>query len=225
MVENQLASTIDHTLLKPEATKEQIIKLCEEAKEHHFASVCVNPYWVPVCAELLKGSAVKVCTVIGFPLGASASEVKAFETKRAVEQGAAEVDMVINIGALKASDDTLVEQDISEVVQAAQGQALVKVILETSLLTDEEKKRACVISKRAGADFVKTSTGFSSGGATLEDITLMRQTVGAKMGVKASGGIRNKEMAVEMLKAGATRIGTSNGVAIVTGQGTTGQGY
>lgn len=214
-----IAGMIDHTLLKADATKEQIVKLCEEAKEYSFASVCVNPTWVKTAAELLKEAPnVKVCTVIGFPLGATTSETKAFETKNAIENGANEVDMVINIGALKDKQDDLVEQDIKAVVDAAKGKALVKVIIETCLLTDEEKKRACELAVKAGTDFVKTSTGFSTGGATVEDIRLMRETVGPDLGVKASGGVRSREDALAMIEAGATRIGASSGVAISKGE-------
>ena len=209
---------IDHTLLKANTTKEQIIKLCEEAKQCGFASVCVNPTWVALAAELLEGTGVKVCTVIGFPLGANAPETKAFETKDAINKGANEVDMVINIGALKDGNDELVERDIRAVVEAAEGKALVKVIIETCLLTEEEKVRACQLAVKAGADFVKTSTGFSTGGATVEDVALMRKTVGDKVGVKASGGVRNVDDAKAMITAGATRIGTSSGVAIVQGK-------
>lgn len=214
-----IARMIDHTLLKPEATKDQIVKLAEEAKEYSFASVCVNPTWVKTAAEILKDTPdVKVCTVIGFPLGATTSETKAFETKNAIENGADEIDMVINIGALKDQQDDLVESDIRSVVEAAKGKSLVKVIIETSLLTDEEKKRACELSVKAGADFVKTSTGFSTGGATVEDIRLMRETVGPDIGVKASGGVRSREDALAMVEAGATRIGASSGVAICKGE-------
>ncbi len=213
-----LAGMIDHTLLKPDATPEQIAQLCFEARKHGFASVCVNPAWVELCAQLLKGSPVKVCTVIGFPLGASAAEVKAFETKTAVEQGATEIDMVINIGALKARDLDLVAGDIRQVVQTAHGSgAIVKVIIEAALLNDEEKTIACLLSKEAGADFVKTSTGFASGGATVHDVALMRRTVGPEMGVKAAGGVRTFEDAEQMIKAGATRIGASAGVKIIQG--------
>ncbi|MFA9558786.1 deoxyribose-phosphate aldolase [Evansella sp. AB-rgal1] len=215
----ELGRMIDHTLLKPDATKSEIITLCEEAKEHRFASVCVNPTWVKTAYEILKDTPeVKVCTVIGFPLGASTSEVKAFETKNAIENGATEVDMVINIGALKDKEDEIVYRDMEAVVQAAKGKAITKVIMETSLLTDEEKVRACELSVRAGADFVKTSTGFSGGGATVEDIALMRKTVGPELGVKASGGVRNRETAQAMVEAGATRIGASAGIAIVQGE-------
>ncbi|KXG11330.1 Deoxyribose-phosphate aldolase 2 [Anoxybacillus sp. P3H1B] len=215
---NQLAKMIDHTLLKANTTKEQIVQLCEEAKQYGFASVCVNPTWVAAAAELLKGTDVKVCTVIGFPLGANTPETKAFETKDAIANGATEIDMVMNIGALKDGADELVEGDIRAVVEAAKGKALVKVIIETCLLTEEEKVRACRLAVQAGADYVKTSTGFSTGGATIEDIALMRQTVGPDMGVKASGGVRDLQGAEAMVKAGATRIGTSSGVAIVQGK-------
>ncbi len=213
-----IAKMIDHTLLKPEATKEQITKLCEEAAEHGFMSVCVNPAWVKLSSELLAGTDVKVCTVIGFPLGASASETKAFETKQAIEDGATEVDMVINIGALKSGDAETVKTDIQAVTAAAKGKALTKVIIETSLLTDEEKVTACELSVEAGADYVKTSTGFNGGGATPEDIALMRKTVGPDLGVKASGGVRSAEDAQAMIEAGATRIGASSGIQIVQGQ-------
>lgn len=213
-----LAALIDHTLLKPDATPDQIAQLCFEAKKHGFASVCINPAWVPLCAQLLQGSPVKVCTVIGFPLGASAPEVKAFETQKAIDQGATEIDMVINIGALKARDLDLVAKDIRGVVNVAHARGpIVKVILETTLLTDEEKTIGCLISQEAGADFVKTSTGFAGGGATVHDVELMRRVVGPQMGVKASGGVRTYEDAEQMVKAGATRIGASAGVKIVQG--------
>ncbi|WP_249594849.1 deoxyribose-phosphate aldolase [Peribacillus frigoritolerans] len=212
-----VAGLIDHTLLKADATKEQIKVLCEEAREYNFASVCVNPTWVEYASELLEGSEVKVCTVIGFPLGATTPETKAFETKDAIANGAHEVDMVINIGALKDKDDELVERDIRAVVAASTGKALSKVIIETSLLTDEEKVRACELAVKAGTDYVKTSTGFSTGGATVEDITLMRKTVGPDIGVKASGGVRNTSDAQNVIEAGATRIGASAGVSIVKG--------
>ncbi len=213
-----LAGMIDHTLLKPDATPDQIAQLCFEARKHGFASVCVNPGWVPLCAQLLQGSPVKVCTVIGFPLGATAPEVKAFETQNAIDHGATEIDMVLNIGALKARDLDLVARDIRGVVQTAHARGpIVKVILETALLTDEEKTIACLIAKEAGADFVKTSTGFSGGGATVQDIALMRRVVGPEMGVKASGGVRTFEDAESMIKAGATRIGASAGVKIIQG--------
>jgi deoxyribose-phosphate aldolase len=213
-----IAAMIDHTLLKPDATKQQIETLCQEAREHKFFSVCVNPVWVSMAKELLKDSGVKVCTVIGFPLGAATSETKAFETKNAIENGAEEVDMVINIGALKDQNDEWVENDIRSVVAAAKGKALTKVIIETSLLTKEEKIRACQLAVKAGADFVKTSTGFSSGGATVSDIALMRETVGPNVGVKASGGVRNAEDAQKMIESGATRIGASSSVAIIKGE-------
>ncbi|MCK6204860.1 deoxyribose-phosphate aldolase [Bacillus infantis] len=212
-----VAKMIDHTLLKADAKKEQIEVLCSEAKEYSFASVCVNPAWVSYASELLEGSGVDVCTVIGFPLGASTPEVKAFETKNAIENGATEVDMVINIGALKSGSSDLVEADIRAVVEAAKGKALTKVIIETSLLTEDEKVLACELAVKAGTDFVKTSTGFSTGGATVEDIRLMRKTVGPEIGVKASGGVRSTEDAQQMIEAGATRIGASSGVAIVNG--------
>lgn len=213
-----IANMIDHTLLKPEATEEQIVQLCTEAKQYGFASVCVNPSWVKTAARELSGTDVRVCTVIGFPLGATTPETKAFETKNAIENGAREVDMVINIGALKSGADDWVERDIRAVVEAAAGKALVKVIIETALLTDDEKVRACQLAVKAGADYVKTSTGFSGGGATVEDVALMRKTVGDNVGVKASGGVRDRKTAEAMIEAGATRIGTSSGVAIVSGQ-------
>lgn len=215
-----LAKMIDHTLLKPDATQQEIAQLCFEARKYGFASVCVNPTWVSLCAELLKGSPVKVCTVIGFPLGATSSETKAFETETAIRQGATEIDMVINIGALKARDLDLVARDIRGVVNAAHPRgAIVKVIIETILLTDEEKTIASLLSKEAGADFVKTSTGFAGGGATVQDVALMRKAVGPEMGVKASGGVRTFEDAENMIKAGATRIGASAGVKIIQGPG------
>ncbi len=213
-----LAKTIDHTLLKPDATQDQIAQLCFEARKYGFASVCVNPTWVELCARLLEGSAVKVCSVIGFPLGATAPEVKAFETQNALEHGASEIDMVIKIGALKARDLELVAKDIRGVVTSAHARgAIVKVIIEAVLLTDEEKTIACLLAKEAGADFVKTSTGFASGGATVHDVALMRKAVGPEMGVKAAGGVRTYEDAEKMIKAGATRIGASAGVKIVQG--------
>ncbi|WP_019242646.1 MULTISPECIES: deoxyribose-phosphate aldolase [Bacillus] len=213
----KIAKMIDHTVLKADTTESQIVTLCQEAREYNFASVCINPTWVKKAAELLQGSGVDVCTVIGFPLGANTPEVKAFETTQAIKDGATEVDMVINIGALKDGDNDLVERDIRAVVDAAKGKALTKVIIETCLLTDEEKVRACELSVKAGADFVKTSTGFSTGGATKEDIALMRKTVGPNIGVKASGGVRNTEDAQTMIEAGATRIGASAGVSIIKG--------
>ncbi|CAI6051458.1 Deoxyribose-phosphate aldolase [Paenibacillus sp. JJ-100] len=216
MTTSQLAKMIDHTLLRADATRNEITKLIEEAKQYQFASVCVNPGWVSYASEQLQGTGVDICTVIGFPLGASTSEVKAFETKDAIAKGATEVDMVINISALKDGNDDVVEQDIRAVVEAAAG-TLVKVIIETCLLTDEEKVRACQAAVRAGADFVKTSTGFSTGGATPEDIALMRRTVGPDVGVKASGGVRSLEDMQKMIEAGATRIGASSGVKIMQG--------
>jgi deoxyribose-phosphate aldolase len=209
------ASLIDHTLLKPEATDKDIKHLCDEAERYHFASVCVNPTWVRAAACNLRGTHVPVCTVIGFPLGATLPDVKAYEARRAIFDGAREVDMVINVGALKSGDDCLVEHDIRSVVQVAhEYNATCKVIIETALLTDDEKVRACVAAKKAGADFVKTSTGFSKGGATVADVALMRRTVGAELGVKASGGVKGLEDARKMVEAGATRIGASVGVKI-----------
>lgn len=209
------ASLIDHTLLKPEASESDIKKLCDEAAQYGFASVCVNPSWVKKASEFLRGTNVPVCTVIGFPLGATISDVKAYETRRAIFNGAREVDMVINIGALKSGDDCTVEDDIRAVVEAAhENGILCKVIIETALLTDEEKVRACLASKNAGADFVKTSTGFAKGGATVDDIALMRRAVGKGLGVKASGGVKGIEDAKAMVEAGATRIGASVGVKI-----------
>ncbi|HYF96351.1 MAG TPA: deoxyribose-phosphate aldolase [Symbiobacteriaceae bacterium] len=206
---------IDHTLLKPEATAEQVAKLCREAREYNFMSVCVNPGWVPLAAEQLRGSGVKVCTVIGFPLGATITESKAYETAETIRQGAAEVDMVINVGALKSGQYDRVRSDIKAVVEAARGKALTKVIIETGLLTEAEKVKACELAKEAGADFVKTSTGFGPGGATPEDIALMRRTVGPEMGVKASGGVRDYDAALAVVKAGASRIGASASINIV----------
>ncbi|WP_010287988.1 deoxyribose-phosphate aldolase [Kurthia massiliensis] len=215
MTENY-ASYIDHTLLKPEATKEQIVALCAEAKQYGFASVCVNPTWIETAAKELEGAVSKVCTVIGFPLGASTSEVKAFETKDAIAKGAGEIDMVLNIGALKGKDYDLVLNDMKAVVAAANG-TLVKVIIETCLLTDDEKVKACELAVEAGVDYVKTSTGFSTGGATPEDVALMRKTVGPDLGVKASGGVRSLEDLKAMIANGATRIGASSGVKIMQG--------
>jgi deoxyribose-phosphate aldolase len=209
------ASLIDHTLLKPEASENDIRGLCEEAAKYGFASVCVNPMWVKKASEFLQGSGVPVCTVIGFPLGATLPDVKAFEARRAIFNGAKEVDMVINVGALKSGDDCAVEDDIKAVADAAhENGVLCKVIIETALLTDEEKVRACLASKNAGADFVKTSTGFAKGGATVEDVNLMRRTVGKALGVKASGGVKGIDDARAMFEAGATRIGASVGVKI-----------
>jgi deoxyribose-phosphate aldolase len=209
------ASLIDHTLLKPDASESDIRKLCEEAAKFGFASVCVNPAWVKKASEFLRGSGVPVCTVIGFPLGATLPVVKAFEARRAIFNGAREVDMVINIGALKSGDDCAVEDDIRAVAEAAhENGVLLKVIIETALLTDEEKVRASLASKNAGADFVKTSTGFAKGGATVDDVALMRRTVGSALGVKASGGVKGIDDARAMFEAGATRIGASVGVKI-----------
>lgn len=212
-----IANMIDHTLLRADSTKAEITKLTEEAKKYKFASVCVNPAWVAYSADQLIGTEVKVCTVIGFPLGASTSAVKALEAKDAIANGATEVDMVINIGALKDGDNEFVENDIRAVVEAASNKALVKVIIEACLLTDEEKVRACELAVKAGADFVKTSTGFSTGGATPEDVALMRKTVGAQVGVKASGGVRSLDDMKKMIEAGASRIGASSGVKIMEG--------
>src|SRR3982750_2288866 len=209
------ASLIDHTLLKPEATDDDIRRLCEEAARYHFASVCVNPTWVRASSCNLRGSGVPVCTVIGFPLGATLPDVKAYEARRAIFDGAREVDMVINIGALKSGDDCAVEHDIRSVVEVAhEVDVTCKVIIETALLTDEEKVRASLAAKRAGADFVKTSTGFAKGGATVADVALMRQAVGSELGVKASGGVKGLADARKMVEAGATRIGASVGVKI-----------
>ena len=209
------ASLIDHTLLKPDASEKDIEELCREAAKYGFASVCVNPTWVKTAARFLEGKGVPVCTVIGFPLGATLPDVKAFEVRRAIFDGAGEVDMVINVGALKSGDDCAVEEDIRAVVDAAHDHdVLCKVIIETALLTDEEKVRACLASKNAGADFVKTSTGFSKGGATVQDVNLMRKTVGKDLGVKASGGVKGIDDARAMFEAGATRIGASVGVKI-----------
>ena len=213
----RMASMIDHTVLKPSASREEIEKLCEEALRFRFASVCVNPCYVPLCAQMLRMTNVKVCTVVGFPLGANRSEVKAFEAERAISDGAQEVDMVINVGALKSKDHELVERDIRAVVDACRSIVVSKVIIEAALLTDEEKVTACTLAKAAGADFVKTSTGFGPGGATAHDVALMRGVVGEEMGVKAAGGIRDVETAEEMIAAGASRIGASASVKIVGG--------
>jgi deoxyribose-phosphate aldolase len=206
---------IDHTALKPNTNKESSLKLIAEAKTYDFASVCVNPCWVALAHQELKNTDVKVCTVIGFPLGANTTEVKVFETKDAIEKGAQEIDMVINIAMLKDKEYDYVENEIHQIVEAAKDKAIVKVIIETCLLTDEEKIKACELSQKAGADFVKTSTGFSTGGATVHDIVLMRKTVGAEMGVKASGGVHTHEEALAMVEAGATRIGASAGVKLL----------
>jgi len=221
----QIASMIDHTLLKADTNRAAIEKLCREAKEHGFYSVCVNGIWVPTCQELLAGSEVKIAVVCGFPLGANDSTVKAYEAANAVEQGAGEIDMVLQIGLLLEGRYTEVEEDIRQVVQAVDGGAIVKVIFETGMLNDEQKRTACKLSEQAGAHYVKTSTGFGPGGATVEDITLMRASVSPSIGVKASGGIRDLETARKMIEAGATRLGTSSGVAIIGGQTVTGGGY
>lgn len=213
-----LTRYIDHTLLKADASERQIVKLCAEARENRFASVCVNPGYVPLVSKELAGSGVRTCCVIGFPLGATTTESKVQETADSIKKGAEEVDMVINVGQVKSENWAYVKKDIEDVVAAARGRALVKVIIETCLLTDEEKVKVCTIAKMAGADFVKTSTGFSTGGAAVEDIRLMRRTVGPDMGVKASGGVRDYQTAVAMIEAGATRIGTSNGTSIVAGK-------
>ena len=226
-IEPDLARYIDHTLLKPEASKAEIMQLCQEAAKYSFASVCVNPSYVNLCVEHLKGSEVKVCTVIGFPLGATSSASKAFETEQAIRDGAREIDMVMNIGMLKSGEYEYVENDIFAVVSTARRyNALTKVIIEAALLTDEEKVRACVLAKRAGADFVKTSTGFSKSGATAGDVALMRRVVGSAMGVKAAGGVRSRADALAMVASGADRIGASASVKIVGGDsGETPRGY
>lgn len=226
-VDPDLARMIDHTMLKADAQPQDIEQLCAEARQYSFASVCVNSSFVPLCARLLKGSSVKVCTTIGFPLGATSTAVKAFETEQAIRDGAQEVDMVINVGMLKAGDYGYIEKDIAAVASTARRLgALSKVILETGLLTDEEKIKACVLARQAGADFVKTSTGFGKGGATAGDIALMRRVVGTAMGVKASGGVRSREEALAMVASGADRIGASASVKIVGGEaGSTTRGY
>ena len=211
----ELAQYIDHTLLKPEATEEQVNKLCEEAAKHHFYSVCVNSSWVEHCARKLGGTGVKVCAVVGFPLGAMDSRAKAFEARTAIANGASEIDMVMNVGAMKAKNLKLVREDMLSVRRACRTGIVLKVIIETCMLTDEEKVLACQIAKDVEADFVKTSTGFNKAGATVADIALMRRTVGPKMGVKAAGGVRSYEDAVAMIQAGATRLGTSSGVLLV----------
>lgn len=212
----ELSKYIDHTLLKAEARKDQIEQLCQEAAQYNFMSVCVNPTWVAYASELLQDSDVRVCTVVGFPLGATTSEVKAFEAQNAVENGADEVDMVINIGWVKSGKFEKVQQDIEAVVQACPEDVVVKVIIETCLLTPEEIREVSLIVKKAGADFVKTSTGFSTGGATVEDVALIRETVGPDFDIKASGGVSNKEQTLAMIEAGATRIGASKGIQIVS---------
>ena len=221
-----IARMIDHTMLKPEATPDEITTLCDEAKQYNFASVCINPSYVPLCKSLLSGTNVKVCTVIGFPLGATSTAAKRAEAEEALNNGAEEIDMVIHIGKLKAGDYNYVFNDINQVVLAAKRKnAVTKVIIETALLTDEEKVKACILSKEAKADFVKTSTGFSKGGATAGDIALMRYVVGSALGVKASGGVRTLEDAEEMIKSGADRIGASASVKIVTGDKSVSKGY
>lgn len=218
-IEVDLASLIDHTLLKPEATKQQVEELCAEAKKYHFASVCINPCYVSLCAKLLKDTSVKVCTVIGFPLGATSTQTKVFEAEHALRDGAHELDMVMNVGMLKSGEYDYVENDIFGVITTAKRfGALTKVILETCLLTDEEKVKGCILAKRAGADFVKTSTGFSKSGATVGDVALMRRVVGTAMGVKAAGGVRSREEALAMVASGADRIGASASVKIVSGE-------
>lgn len=220
-----LAKYIDHTILKPDASRDAVLKVCLEARENHFFSVCVNPYYVPLVKTELAGSDVKVCSVIGFPLGANTTGIKALEAKQAIDDGADEIDMVINVAALKNGELDLVAADIHAVAEACSGRALLKVIIETCLLTDAEKVKACELAVAAGADYVKTSTGFSTGGATVSDILLMRKTVGPEIGVKASGGVRDRETALALVEAGASRIGASASVAIVTGEHTPVQGY
>ena len=212
-----LAHYIDHTILKPDACRDDIETLCREAAEYHFASVCVNPMWVPLCAGLLRGTGVQVCTVVGFPLGANETEIKALETRRAVQQGATEIDMVIPVGALKGGDYRAVYEDIAAVRRESLGVACLKVIIEAALLDDEQKVAACTLTRDAGADYVKTSTGFASGGATVEDVRLMRRVVGSEVGVKAAGGIKDRAAADAMIAAGANRIGASAGVKILSG--------
>lgn len=224
-MKQNIANMIDHTVLKAFSTREDVKKICAEAKEHGFFSVCINPTHIELAKKELEGSDVKVCTVIGFPLGANTSEVKAFETKDAISKGAHEVDMVINVGALKDKDYDLVYNDIKSVVEAANKEALVKVIIETCYLTDEEKKIACELSVKAGADYVKTSTGFGTGGSTPEDIKLMRDVVGPNIGVKASGGVRTTEDAIKVIDAGASRIGASASISIATGKESDTVGY
>ncbi len=218
MEKEELAAVIDHTILANDARKEDVKRKCSEAKEHKFASVCVNPYYISLVNKELEGSEVKTCTVIGFPLGGSTTETKVFATRNAIKRGAEEIDMVANIGAIKSKAWQIVKEDIKAVVREAGDKVMVKVIIEASALTDKEKKKVCQLAKEAEADFVKTSTGFAEGGAKIEDIKLMREVVGEKMGVKASGGISNKEDAEAMIAAGATRIGASSGVEIVSGE-------
>ncbi len=224
-MKQNIANMIDHTVLKAFSSKEDVVKICKEAKEHGFFSVCINPTHIELAKKELEGSSVKVCTVIGFPLGANTSEVKAFETKDAIKKGADEVDMVINIGALKDKNYDLVYNDIKSVVDASNKEALVKVIIETCYLDDEEKKIACELSVKASADYVKTSTGFGTGGSTPQDIALMRNVVGENVGVKASGGVRTTQDAIKVIDAGATRIGASSSISIATGEETDTTGY
>ncbi|MFH1844492.1 MAG: deoxyribose-phosphate aldolase [bacterium] len=212
-----MAGFIDHTILKADACRADLETLCREAAEYHFASVCVNPMWVPLCSSLLQGSGVEVCTVVGFPLGANESEIKALETRRAVQQGATEIDMVIPVGALKSGDFRTVYEDIAAVRRESLGVACLKVIIEAALLTDEEKVAACTLCRDAGADYVKTSTGFAKSGATVSDVRLMRRVVGQELGVKAAGGIKDRADADAMIEAGANRIGASAGIRIVGG--------
>lgn len=219
----EVAAMIDHTILKADATREEVLHICKEAAEHKFATVCVNAGWVPLVAEALKGTGVGITTVVGFPLGATTTASKAFEAAEAIQAGATEIDMVLNVGLLKSGDAEGVQRDVEGVVAACRDKAALKVILETGLLSDEEKELACQLCVKAGADFVKTSTGFGKGGATAEDIALMRRIVGPDLGVKASGGVRDLETALQMIAAGATRIGASASVAIVTGG--KGEGY
>lgn len=223
MTPEQIAGMIDHTILSAVSKESDIIRVCEEAKQHGFATVCVNPHWVPIAARELAGSQVGLTTVIGFPLGASRTGIKAAEAADAISAGASEIDMVLNVGAMKSGHIEAVKHDIEQVVRACKGKAAVKVIIETCYLTDEEKRQASLLCKEAGADFVKTSTGFGTGGATVEDIALIRRVVGPDMGIKASGGVRDLEVARKLIEAGATRLGASSSVAIVTGG--TGQGY
>nr|WP_256756794.1 deoxyribose-phosphate aldolase [Cohnella sp. WQ 127256] len=223
MTPEQIAGMIDHTLLSSISSEAEIIRICGEAKQYGFATVCVNPYWVPLASHELKGSQVGVTTVIGFPLGVSRTEIKAAEATDAIHAGATEIDMVLNVGALKSGHLDAVKRDIEEVVKACKGKAAVKVIIETCYLTDEEKRQASLLCKEAGADFVKTSTGFGTGGATVEDIALIRHVVGPDMGIKASGGVRDADIAEKLIRAGATRLGASASIAIVTGG--VGQGY
>lgn len=220
-----LAKYIDHTILKADTSREAVLKVCQEARDHGFFSVCVNPYYVSLVRDQLQGTDVKVCSVIGFPLGAGVASIKAQEAAQAIADGAHEIDMVLNVAALKNGELETVEADIRAVAESCSGKALLKVILETCLLTDAEKVTACLLSVKAGADFVKTSTGFSTGGATVEDIRLMRQTVGPEIGVKASGGVRDRETALAMIEAGASRVGASASVAIVNGETAISGGY